>query len=130
MINPSDHGLPHLIEVKVDEERHTRAPENEVERLSWAATDTAIRILAEYAARIVMADLRLQVAEQGGYVPSDGELFQAAIDSGDPDAPKDYYELAAIDRQSETGVDAVFRRLVELNYRLGVDAIMSKEEGE
>lgn len=127
MINPNEHGLPHLIEVKVDPERHDRAPENDVERLSWAATDTAIRILAEYAARAVMADIRAQAADRGGYVPSDGELFQAAIDSGDPDAPKDYYDLAATDGLSETGVDAAFQRLFGLNYRLAARAINGKE---
>lgn len=80
----------------IDPELHDgREPESEVQRITWEALDTAWKILREASVRVTLVDIRAQLKEQGfTEMPSDEEMFKAGRESGDPDAPTSYLDLA------------------------------------
>ena len=72
-----------------------REPESEVERVIWETLDTAWNVLRESAVRVTLLEIRAQLKEQGFEdMPSDEEMFELARQSGDPEAPTSYLDLA------------------------------------
>lgn len=81
----------HSIEVKTDTDN---VADTELERLAYSALDTAWNLLNEYAVRVTLQELREEAVKVGVTdFPSDEKLFEDAIASGDPDAPKSYRDL-------------------------------------
>lgn len=80
----------------IDPELHDgREPESEVQRITWETLDTVWKVLREGAVRVTLAEIRAQLKEQGAPdLPSDEEMFRLAAESGDPDAPTSYLDLA------------------------------------
>ena len=102
------------IEVKLDPSIHGRAPEGAQEEISWAALDTAWNLLRETAVQLTLQSMREQAAEQGIDFPAtDDELFQEARDSGDPDAPTTYLDLAPENEMAAMGLHSVLQVLVQ-----------------
>ena len=119
------------IEVKVDEKLHSRNPEPGTEEISWSALDTAWNLLRETAVRLVLHDLRTQATEQGLDFPAtDEELFQAARDSGDPDAPTSYLDLAPDTEIAAMGLHSALQVLAQEASRECGQALRDAEEVE
>lgn len=101
--------MSQTVTVEVDQSMHTREPVNEVERLTWAALDTAWKLLREYSVRLVMLELRSQAEVQGVQLPSDEELFSQ--ESDDPDFPRSYLDLAPEPEVAGRGLQAILNVL-------------------
>lgn len=109
-------GLPHLVEVRIDPERHSAQPENEIERLQWEVLDTVYALLGEYAVRITLQAMREAAAEEGLPFPAtDQEMFDDP-DSTGPDAPKSYRDLAPDNEIAALGLAGAFGLLTEQAY--------------
>lgn len=104
------------VEVKIDETVHERAPRDETEALIWATLDTAYNLLRETAVRLTLIEIREQGAEQGVAVESDEELFRECRESGDPEAPTSYMDLAPDNELAARGLYAAFGLLVDQAY--------------
>lgn len=110
-------GLPHLVEVRIDPERHSAQPENEIERLQWEVLDTVYALLGEYAVRITLQALRDAAAEQGIPFPAtDKEMFDDPDNVADPDAPKSYRDLAPDNEIAALGLAGAFDVLIDQAY--------------
>lgn len=107
----------HTITVAVDPKLHSREPDGEAERLTWAFLDTTWNLMREYAVRVTLAEIRSQAAERGDTLPSDEELFKEARESGDPDAPTGYLDLAPENGLSAAGLAGAFEVLAEQAFR-------------
>lgn len=105
--------VANAVPVEVDTERHTREPQDEGERISWAALDTTWNILREYAVRSVLQDIRDQAAEQGIELPTDEQLFEEGRKSGNPDAPTSYLDLAPNTRAAAEHLATAFGLLFD-----------------
>lgn len=102
-------GLPRLIEVKVDVELHGgKEPKSESQRLTWEVLDTVWKLMREYSVRVTLAEIRDQLAERGETFPSDEELFKDARESGDPEAPTGYLDLAPSPELAGMGLQGAF----------------------
>lgn len=112
MINPLEHGLPHLVEVAIDPEMHPGAtPDSEEQALVWAALDTTWKLLSEYSVRITLARIRAAAKEIGREVPPDEELFsQAGASMG---VSFGYLALAVPDRSAADALEDVLRTLAD-----------------
>jgi len=83
--------MSRIITVQIDAEQHGGVePESEGERIVWETLDTAWNLLREGAVRVTLAGIRAANPE----FPSDEELFRQAAESGVPDAPTSYLDLA------------------------------------
>lgn len=91
MINPIEHGLPHLIEVKIDPGKEP--PETEADHLAYACMDTVWALLREYSVRVTLAEMRGAAKEQGIAFLSDEEMFEGT--SHIPGAPTGYLDAAS-----------------------------------
>lgn len=103
------------VEVKLDPEMHPDAvADTEVKRLTWEVLDTVWKLLQEYSVRVTLAEIRTQLEASGAFeaLPSDEELFAAAKESGDPNAPTSYMDLAPSPELAGQGLQSVFDILV------------------
>lgn len=116
-------------EVKVDPSLHTREPENEVERLNWAVLDTTWNLLREYAVRITLAEIREQYPD----LPSDEKLFeeakQTAEESGDPEVPTSYADLAPVNKLAAAGLAGAFQVLQDDAFRDAAAGLFGQDVG-
>lgn len=102
------------VEVKLDPELHKRTPETVIEGIAWPVLDTAFNLLRDAAVKVVLQELRTSAAEQGAPFPAtDEELFKLARESGDPDAPTSYRDLAPESMLAAEGLHAVFLELID-----------------
>lgn len=107
-------GAPRTVTVAVDPARHTGEPKSEVERLTWELVDTVWNLMREYSVRVTLAEIREQAREQGlGEIPADDELFREARESGDPDAPSGYLDLAPENLLAYAGLVGAFDVLLK-----------------
>lgn len=85
---------PRTFTLAVDSELHGgREPEGDIQRITWETLDTVWNILRESAVRVVLTEIREQLATAGFTgMPTDEELFAKA--DADPEMPKDYLDLA------------------------------------
>ena len=111
------------IPVEVVASMHKRPPQDEYERLSWAALDTAWNLLRETAIRLVLADVREQIAAHGGTFPSDEELFAREADN--PDFPHSYLDMAPSPEDAGRALDTAFRILLVTSFDNAVAAVES-----
>jgi len=82
-----------FVHVGVDPSRHNEEPESEVQRLTWAALDTAWNLLRETAVRLALLELREQLTAQGFTdMPTDEDLFEQAREEGE--GATSYLDLA------------------------------------
>jgi hypothetical protein len=103
------------VEVKLDPEMHPEAvADTEVKRLTWEVLDTVWKLLQEYSVRVTLAEIRSQLTESGDVdvLPSDEELFAGARESGDPDAPLGYMDLAPSNEVAGRALQMAFDALV------------------
>lgn len=112
------------ITVAIDPELHDgEQPKSDRQRALWETLDTAWNLIREGAVRVTLADIREQLAEQGFTgMPSDEELFALGRESGDPEAPTSYLDLAPnrgdgeIVNMAGEGLFSVFSLLAEQAY--------------
>ena len=86
---------------------------DEQSKLAFAVLDTTYKLLREYAVRVTLSSVREAAAEQGQTLEPDEELFRQAKESGDPDAPTSYMDLAPDVDLAALGVHGAFQLLVE-----------------
>lgn len=119
------------VTVEVDFELHGGAePESEVQRITWEVLDTAWKLLREGAVRVVLAEVRAQLAEQGlPTLPDDEAMFRLARESDDPDAPVSYLDLApnkgdgpAVDLAGQ-GLQGAFQLLADQVFAEAADGL-------
>lgn len=109
-------GLPHLVAVEFDPSMHPNTDYgslDEPSKLAFAVLDTSYKLLREYAVRVTLASVREQLAEQGQALESDEELFSQARESGNPEAPTGYLDLAPDVDLAALGLHGVFQLLVD-----------------
>ena len=102
------------IEVQVNESMHNRKPQTRTEEISWAALDTAYGLLRDTAVELTFQVMREQAATQGLEFPmTDEDLFAKAAASGDPEAPKNYADLAPDDERAAYSLHSALHILAE-----------------
>ena len=124
---------PRTVEVKLDPEMHPDAvADTEVKRLTWEVLDTVWKLLQEYSVRVTLAEIRSQLEASGDVdmLPSDEELFKAARESGDPDAPLGYMDLAPSNEVAGRGLQSVFDILVTEAFADAADGMGFAIEGQ
>lgn len=90
---------------------------NEYQKLLWAALDTAWNLLSEYAVRITLVQIREAMHAQGHEFPDEAGLFEQAVATGDPNAPRSYDDLKEGDYVAAEMLTAMFDRLIESTMR-------------
>jgi hypothetical protein len=100
------------VEVKINPELHSRAPEDQQEALTWAVLDTVWDLLREYAVRTTLQKAREAAREAGAEFPDDDEqvFLDAQAEHGD-DAPKNHLDLAPDCQTAAMALAAAFQHL-------------------
>lgn len=118
----------HAVEVKSDA---PDAHDNELERLAYAAIDTAWNLLNEYAVRVTLQEIREEAERVGADFPSDTGLFREARESGDPDAPTSYRDLYPGDYDDRLALSGFFAALLvkaDEAVRLAAEDVQREED--
>lgn len=118
----------HSVEVKSDA---PDAHDNELERLAYAAIDTAWNLLNEYAVRVTLQEIREEAERVGADFPSDTGLFREARESGDPDAPTSYRDLYPGDYDDRLALSGFFAALLvkaDEAVRLAAEDVQREED--
>lgn len=111
MIDPIAHGLPHLIEVAIDEKIHPEPPADEIKATVWRYMDTAYGLLAELAVRTVFAAQREKAQQLGIPYPETDEALFAEMEKV-TDAPQSYRDLYEYDGAAARHLTEAFEALV------------------
>lgn len=114
----------------IDPELHDgREPESDVQRITWETLDTVWKILREASVRVTLTEIRAQLKEQGAPdLPSDEEMFRLNAESGDPEAPTTYLDLAP-DRGDGPAVELAGQGLLGAFQLLADQAMADAAEG-
>ena len=110
----------------VNPDNHSRAPQDEVETVAWEVLDTVKKLLEEQAVRVAIAELRL--ANPG--FPSDEELFREARESGGPDTPTSYADLAPQSAAANAYMAAAFDALCTIAFDEMREGLIRAGEGK
>lgn len=126
--------MSHTIPVEFDESMHPTISLDgldEQTKLSFAALDTAYKLLREYAVRVTLVSVRETLGEAGVTVPSDDELFRQSRESGVEGAPASYMDLAPDLRGAALALHDAFTLLVDASIEEAAEALgLGVEDGE
>lgn len=107
---------PRTVTVEFDQSMHPNTNFDELDeqsKLAFSVLDTVYKLLREYSVRVTMVAVREAAAEVGQTLEPDEELFRQSRESGDPDAPTSYMDLAPDVDLAALGVHGAFQLLVE-----------------
>jgi hypothetical protein len=123
--------LPHLVAVEFDQSMHPDTDFDSLDaqsKIAFAALDTAYKLLRESAVRVTLQAVREAAAEQGQTLEADEELFRQATESGDPDAPTGYADLAPDVPLAALGLHGAFGLLVDAATAEAAEAFGTEAE--
>lgn len=90
---------PRMIEIKADDREHHSCEKTPTQDIVCATLDTALRLLREGAAKLVIQSLRDNAQIRGVPFPAaDDEFVQQGREDGEPDC--EVYEFGAYTRES------------------------------
>lgn len=109
------------VKIEIDSTMHARGPENEQERMIWAILDTAWNLLREGALHSTIYAVRKSIEDAGATTLTDEQIFESLKDN--PDAPRNYREMAPADPRAQAMVSAAFHLLLSESMSWADEAV-------
>lgn len=120
------------VKIQVDGQLNPgQVPENDHEAHTWALLDTAYNLLRVGIVKVLIAELREHLVEQGANaLPTDEQIFEAIRASGDPDGPTSYKDLAPDTHLARMGLKGVFGVLLDEASAMVEEGLAGVVEGK
>jgi hypothetical protein len=110
------------VKIEIDPELHKNRPEpNEQERRIWETLDTAWNLLREGALHAVIFAVRSSLEEVGAEVLTGEQIFESLKDN--PDAPRNYREVAPASPIAQSMVSAAFQILMQESMDVAAESL-------